>query len=139
MLAKYLTNEYPIDPSLWKFRAYVCKKKEIAMTAPEVALVLFTAMNTLRVLAYVPQILRVARDRDRAEAISCATWVMFALSHLSTVAYAILAVGDLRMAAIFAANVLACLLILGITAYKRSCAQRLKGVQRVPAGGPGST
>jgi uncharacterized protein with PQ loop repeat len=103
------------------------------MTAPEVALVLFTAMNTGRVLAYVPQILRVARDGGRAEAISCTTWTMFALSHLSTVAYAILAVGDLRMAAIFGANVFACLLLLGITAYKRSCAHRPNGTQSAPA------
>jgi uncharacterized protein with PQ loop repeat len=108
------------------------------VTAPEVALVLFTAMNTVRVLAYVPQILRVVRDGGRAEAISCTTWVMFALSHLSTVAYAILALGDLRMAAIFAANVLACLLILGITAYKRSCAHRPKRMQSAPARWPGS-
>jgi uncharacterized protein with PQ loop repeat len=108
------------------------------MNAPEVTLVLFTAMNTVRVLAYVPQILRVARDGGCAEAISCTTWVMFALSHLSTVAYAILALDDLRMAAIFAANVLACLLILGITAYKRSCAHRPKGMQSAPARWPGS-
>jgi uncharacterized protein with PQ loop repeat len=109
------------------------------MDAPEVALVLFTAMNTVRVLAYVPQILRVARDGGRAEAISCTTWVMFALSHLSTVTYAILAIGDLRMAAIFAANTLACLLVLGITAYKRSCAHRPTGTQSTPAPWPSST
>jgi uncharacterized protein with PQ loop repeat len=106
------------------------------MTAPEVAVVLFTAMNTVRVFAYVPQILRVARDGGRAEAISCTTWVMFAFSHLSTVAYAILAVGDLRMAAIFAVNMLACLLVLGITAHKRICAHRPKGMGRVNDGGP---
>ena len=90
------------------------------MTAPEVALVLFTAMNAFRVLAYLPQILRVARDGGRAEAIPSRRRGCFAISHLSTVAYAILVVDDLRMAAIFAANVVACLLILGITAYKRT-------------------
>jgi hypothetical protein len=101
------------------------------MTAPEVALVMFTAMNTVRLLAYVSQIVCVARDGGRAEAISCTAWTMFALSHVSTVAYAILAVGDLRMAALFTANVLACLLIVGITAYKRSCAHRPKGERKV--------
>jgi len=103
------------------------------VTASEVAVVLFTAMNSVRLLAYVPQILRVARDCRGAEAISCWTWVMFALSHLTTVAYAILAVGDSQLAAIFAANMLACLLILGMTAYKRSCAQQFKGIQGAPA------
>jgi uncharacterized protein with PQ loop repeat len=94
------------------------------MTAPEVALHLFTAMNTVRLLAYVPQIVCIARDDGRAEAISCMAWMMFALSHVSTVAYAILGLGDLRMAALFAANMLACLLIVGITAYKRNSAHR---------------
>ena len=103
------------------------------MTAPEVALVLFAAMNTARAFAYVPQILRIARDSGRAEAISCTTWAMFAASHLSTVAYAILALDDLQMAAIFAANALACLLVLGMTAYKRSCAHWPKGMQSAPA------
>jgi len=108
------------------------------MTAPEVAMVLFTAMNTVRALAYVPQILRIAPDGGRAEAISSTTWVMFALSHLSTVAFAILAVSDLTMAAIFAANVLACLLVLVLTAYKRSCAHRPNGMQSAPARCAGS-
>ncbi len=62
----------------------------------EMAMLAFTAINSVRVIAYVPQILRVARDIAGAEAISCATWIMFALSHLSTVAYAMLTVEDIR-------------------------------------------
>ena len=84
----------------------------------------FTAINSVRVIAYVPQILRVARDIAGAEAISCATWIMFALSHLSTVAYAMLTVEDIRMAIVFTANFAACVLILGLTIYKRGCVQR---------------
>ena len=94
------------------------------MTAPEIALVLFTVTNTFRVLAYVPQIMRIARDGGRAEAISFGTWAIFALSNLSTVAYAILVVDDRRMAVVFGANALACLLIVGMTAYKRGCAHQ---------------
>src|SRR5262245_7127290 len=99
----------PVDRSMGAARTRL-QQQETAMTAPEVALVLFTVTNTFRVLAYVPQIMRIARDRGRAEAVSCATWVMFALSHLSTVAYAILVVDDWRMAVLFGANLLACLL-----------------------------
>lgn len=89
------------------------------MTGPEIALVLFTACNSVRVLAYVPQIAAVVRDRNGASAISCTTWGMFAVSHFSTVVYAHLVLLDLRMAAIFAANTVCCVLIVGLTAHKR--------------------
>jgi uncharacterized protein with PQ loop repeat len=90
------------------------------MTTPELAALLFTALNAARVLAYLPQVVRIARDRHGAEAISCFTWSLFALSHFSTVAYALIALDDARMAAIFAANLAACLLVLGLTAWKRA-------------------
>jgi hypothetical protein len=75
------------------------------MPAPEVALVLVHRNEhspRVRLRSADP----VSREMAAAGRISCTTWVMFALSHLS-IAYAILAVGDLRMAAIFAVNVLA--------------------------------
>ena len=90
------------------------------MDAAEFALLLFTAVNSLRVVAYVPQILKVARDQSGASAISYTTWGMFAVSHLSTVLYAVLHVQDARMATVFAANFVASCLILGLTAWKRS-------------------
>src|SRR3712207_3031630 len=48
------------------------------------------------------------------------SWTLFGVSHLSTVAYAILVVDDWRMAAVFAANALCCLIILSLTAWKRA-------------------
>ena len=92
--------------------------------AIEIAVVLFAISNSVRVVAYVPQILRVASDRDGAAAVSCMTWLLFAVSHLSTVAYAIVVIGDWRMAAIFAANLVCCLLIIGLTLYKRAAVGR---------------
>ncbi len=91
-------------------------------SAVESAIAIFAVTNMVRVLAYVPQILRVARDRDGAAAVSCLTWLMFAVSHLSTVAYALIVVDDWRMAAIFAVNLMCCLLIIGLTCYKRALA-----------------
>jgi hypothetical protein len=98
------------------------------MTATEAALLLFTACNSLRVLAYVPQIVRIAHDRDGAAAISCMTWALFAVSHLSTVAYAALVLRDPTIALVFAGNTLACLAILGLTWVKR---RRYRAAHRV--------
>jgi hypothetical protein len=90
------------------------------MSAAEIAALLFTGVNCVRVLAYVPQVVRIARDRGGAEAISLCAWGLFALSHLSTIVYALFALGDARMAAIFAANLAACGLVIAFTAWKRA-------------------
>src|SRR5690606_23139309 len=75
--------------------------------------------NMMRALAYVPQILCIARDRQGATAISYTTWSLFALSHLSTVAYALVALGDVAMILVFGANACACAAVLGLTFVKR--------------------
>ena len=89
------------------------------MNSADIALAAFTTCNSVRVFAYVPQLIKIGRDTEGAVAISYATWSMFALSHLSTVAYALVAVNDWKMAGVFAANTLCCSAILGLTAYKR--------------------
>jgi uncharacterized membrane protein len=90
------------------------------MTSAEIALALFTLCNSVRVFAYVPQIIAVARDPGGASASSLTTWGLFAVSHLSTVGYAVLVAEDWRMAALFVANALCCVIILGLTAWKRA-------------------
>lgn len=90
----------------------------------EFAITIFSISNCLRVIAYVPQILRVMRDREGATAVSCMTWLLFSLSHLSTVLYALLVISDWRMAVIFFANLLCSLTILGLTLYKRTSVGR---------------
>lgn len=82
-------------------------------------LMAFTAINTVRILAYVPQIVKAARDRNGATAISYMTWGLFALSHLTTIAYALVCLGNALMALIFLGNVAACLAIVLVTAGKR--------------------
>jgi hypothetical protein len=80
----------------------------------------FALCNSVRVFAYLPQIIAVARDPNGATAISYTTWGLFAASHLSTVAYAVLTLEDWRMAAVFGANTACCGVILGLTALKRA-------------------
>ena len=89
------------------------------LSLADIALLCFTATNSVRVFAYLPQIASVARDRSGAGAISCTTWRLFAASHLSTVAYALLALQDWRMAAVFGANTACCAAILALTVLRR--------------------
>ena len=79
----------------------------------------FSLANSIRVLAYVPQILKASRDENGATAISIVTWGLFLLSHITTVAYARVQLADVVMALIFLGNALACLTILVIVAAKR--------------------
>ena len=79
----------------------------------------FTLANSLRVLAYVPQMLKAAQDVNGASAVSYSTWTLFLISHLTTIAYALVCPGDLVMALIFLANAFACLTIIVITFVKR--------------------
>lgn len=85
----------------------------------DVILGVFTLVNSLRILAYVPQMLSAARDANGASGISYATWSLFLVSHLTTITYAIVYLGDAVMALIFLGNALACLAVIAITFVKR--------------------
>ena len=91
-----------------------------ALTAADLALLLFTTTNSVRVFAYLPQITSIARDRHGASAVSLTTWGMFTVSHLSTMAYGLLVVADPRMAAIFGVNALCSVAIVALTLHKRA-------------------
>ncbi|MBL0354044.1 MAG: hypothetical protein IPP03_15820 [Dechloromonas sp.] len=80
---------------------------------------LFTFMNSIRIFAYLPQIIKVTKDENGASAISYSTWALFFLSHLATVAYAVFCVGDPVMALIFFGNASACFVLLLATFVKR--------------------
>jgi hypothetical protein len=97
-----------------------------AMMIEEITLAAFTLCNSLRVVAYVPQIARAARDRSGAQAISFGTWGMFLVSHASATAYAVVNKADWTMAAVFLGNAVGCGAILLIAAFKRSQHRRLR-------------
>jgi hypothetical protein len=96
------------------------------MTSAEIAVTLFAACNSARVVAYIPQVVSVARAADGARAISCLTWCSFTIANLSTVSYALFFLSDWRTAAIFGANAVCCLVIVGLTAYKRLYAEAIR-------------
>lgn len=112
-----------------------CRPKPLgrtALTPADVALAVFTACNNVRILAYLPQILRVGRDANGATAISYTTWILFGLSHLSTAAYALLVISDPVMAAVFVGNAACCITILALTAYKQAVHARAALSMRPP-------
>jgi hypothetical protein len=85
----------------------------------ELTLAAFAACNSVRVIAYFPQIHKAATDPHGATAISFLTWSLFLVAHLSTVAYALINQADLWMAVCFAGNALCCVAILATAYIKR--------------------
>ena len=89
------------------------------MTLADITLAVFTVCNSLRVLAYGPQIIKAATDRGGVEAVSFMTWGLFLLSNVSAVAYALVNMADWTMATMFLGNAVGCAIILAIGAWKR--------------------
>jgi hypothetical protein len=83
------------------------------------AAVSFAACNSVRVLAYFPQIARLVRDQEGGKGVSCLTWAGFAAANLSTVVYALVVVADRKMAAVFGINLVFCLAIALLTCWRR--------------------
>jgi uncharacterized protein with PQ loop repeat len=101
------------------------------MTLQEITLALFVMCNSIRIVAYVPQILKAATDKNGASAISLMTWLLFLVANLSTVAYALVNRADWGLATCFTGNALCSVAILGITYWKRrSYARRLHHADR---------
>lgn len=74
------------------------------MYLEEITLALFAASNSMRIIAYVPQIHKAATDTHGASSISGATWSLFLIANLSTIAYALVNLSDWWLAACFAGN-----------------------------------
>ncbi len=91
------------------------------MTAANLSLLAFAFVNLARVIAYVPQVLRIYRDKNGAEAVSVTTWALFSGANLTTVSYALIgaASADFLVAGIFSLNTVGCLLITGLTLWRR--------------------
>jgi hypothetical protein len=87
--------------------------------AREVVVIVFLAVNTLRTLAYGPQIWAAVRHPESSRGISVITWGYFALSHLTGAAYSLLITRDANLVASFLGNFLACTLLIGVVAWQR--------------------
>jgi hypothetical protein len=88
-------------------------------TTTEIVIAAFAVTNGLRVVAYLPQILRLARDDSGAAAVSCCTWFLFLVSHISTAAYAALILNEPWMTVVFTANAVCSAAIVALTMLRR--------------------
>jgi hypothetical protein len=102
------------------------------MTTNDAAFLIFSAVNVARLLAYLPQIVAIARDTTGAAAISNLSWLLFGLSHLSTAIYAGLVLHDPAIVLAFLANTACCLAVVGLTLYKRQRWARLVATGEAP-------
>jgi hypothetical protein len=89
------------------------------MTFIDVTYILFAVFNALRVVSYLPQIHRVARDNNGASAISYSTWGLWTAANATTGLYAAVNIHDLTLAAISLLNAVCCLAVIVLTAAKR--------------------
>lgn len=80
----------------------------------------FSAVNSIRVVFYVPQIVAVARSNDGARDIALSTWAMWALTNALGTAYGWVVALDGLLALSFALSLLACLLTIVLTLLQRS-------------------
>jgi Flp pilus assembly protein TadB len=88
------------------------------MSLEEITLALFAACNSERWLTSLRS-LKAATDTNGASSISCTTWALILIAHISTVAYALVNRTDWVLAACFATNAMCCVAILAIAYWKR--------------------
>ena len=88
-------------------------------TAADVILLAYGICNTVRVVSYLPQIVRIARDRDGARAIALSTWWLWIAANATTALYAWVNLADAPLAFLNALNALCCLAVVALTVWKR--------------------
>ena len=89
------------------------------MTTEEMSLVAFAACNALRVAAFCPQMLMLARTPGAAHGFCFATWTLFAAANASTAVYAGSALGDVVLAGVHALSALCCGALIGLAWWRR--------------------
>ena len=96
------------------------------MLATEATWLAFAAFSGLRTISYVPQIARIAKDRNGASAISYPTWLLWTGAHASTGLYAVTNLNDIWLAVGSAVYALCCVVVIALTAFKRLAHRRPK-------------
>lgn len=79
----------------------------------------FVAVNAVRTLAYVPQILAALRCPQGARSVSLMTWGYFLAAHATGAVYSSVVVRDTRLAGVFLGNTVACLALLAVVVWRR--------------------
>jgi hypothetical protein len=99
----------------------------------EISYGLFTLFNSVRVVSYLPQIIRVLRDENGASAISYATWGLWVAANATTGLYAAVNLSDMTLAILNLLNAACCVLVIGLTSMKRRRLRPIPATARPPA------
>lgn len=96
------------------------------MEAGSITLILFATFSSLRIVSYLPQIYKVATDKNGASAISYATWTLWTGANVATALYAFVNLNDLWLAAVSAVYAGCCIIVISLTAIqRRRCARHV--------------
>ena len=80
---------------------------------------LYAGSSALRLVAYLPQIVAIARDRSGAHAISLLTWTFWGVSHAITALYSALLLKDTLLVTMMIGNTLGCVAVVWVTLIRR--------------------
>jgi hypothetical protein len=89
------------------------------MNAADLSLIAFAFCNALRVVAYLPQMLKLCTYPGAAASFSHASWWLFAAANASTAAYGQLVVGDAVLAVLSAFSAACCGVLIGLAHWRR--------------------
>jgi hypothetical protein len=90
------------------------------MELSQITLLAFTLFSSLRIFSYLPQIMKVAADRNGASAISYATWALWTSAHVATGLYAAINLHDLYLATVSIISAVCCVVVIFLTIAKRA-------------------
>src|SRR5262245_41016960 len=94
------------------------------MLGTEATWLAFAAFSGLRTISYVPQIIRIAKDRSGASAISYPTWLLWTGANVTTAMYAATNLNDAWLAFVSSIYAVCCIVVIALTAIKRLAAHR---------------
>jgi hypothetical protein len=88
------------------------------MTNADLPLIVFAACNALRIAAYFPQMVKLARNPAAAASFSHLSWTLFATANLSTAVYAGVVLGDAALGFVHALSALCCCSLIGLALWR---------------------
>lgn len=100
------------------------------MEVASVTILAFAVFSALRVVSYVPQIRKVARDQNGASAISYATWGLWTCANTATASYAAVNLQDIYLSTVSGLYAFCCVVVIGITMHKRKQFQPSRAARR---------
>jgi hypothetical protein len=89
------------------------------MMISDIAYDLFTGFNALRLVCYLQQIYKIARNSTGVRAISYPTWTLWTAANSSTAIYSFTHPGGITLAWIYGLNALCCTIVIALTAFRQ--------------------